>query len=338
MSDEIVDKNSQKGQDSTDQTEINTKSEENIENKFFERQLIVFKIGKEEFGIDISDVKEIIKPQDILKIPGCDDHIKGIINLRNNIIVMVDLGKKLCGNDTEINDKTRAVITEIDGKSIGFIVDSCNEVLNITGDKIQSSPDLLSTKVDLSYIYGVGIIEKRLIIIIDLAKIISNDQSRIQSMTNLAQHLNPSQPSNPNQNPPQSTDQTQNTNLTQQTPSSITKKKVLIVDDSTMMRGTLKSYIDISKYDILEAGNGMQAFGLAKQEKPDLILMDIKMPKMNGIETLEKIKQATPGVIVIMETSVYDEAVKEQCLKLGAKEYLKKPISKAQIEQVLKYI
>jgi len=116
------------------------------------------------------------------------------------------------------------------------------------------------------------------------------------------------------------------------------KKKVLIVDDSTMMRGTLKSYIAVAEYDVIEAGDGEEAVAKVKEEEPDVVFLDIKMPKLNGIEALRKIKEMRPKTVVVMETSVYEDETKNRCLELGAKDYLKKPINKKQIEEILKMI
>ena len=90
-----------------------------------------------------------------------------------------------------------------------------------------------------------------------------------------------------------------------------------------------------AEYEVIEAGDGVEAVAKAKEENPVLVLLDIKMPKMDGVEALGKIKKDNSGVVVVMETSVYDEKTKKQCLELGAKDYLKKPINKRQIEKIL---
>lgn len=281
------------------------------ERQFFERQLVVFRIAREEFGVDINDVREIIKMGDVTKIPNTEEYILGVINLRGKIIVIIDFAKKLELQRKEKDKNTRVIITEVEGNTVGMVVDSCNEVMRITGDKIEPAPPTITQKIDSDYIQGVGIIGERLLILLDIGKIIKGKD---------IEHIN----------------KAKDLHAKDSGKSGDTKKKILIVDDSSMMRGTLKSYINAKEYDISEAKDGEEAISKAKNEKPNLILLDIKMPKVNGIDALKKIKEMLPETVVVMETSVYEEETKKQCLDLGAKEYLKKPISKKQIEDVLK--
>ena len=292
------------------------------EKQFFERQLVVFMIGAEEFGVDINDVREIIKMEDVTAIPGTENYILGVINLRGKIIVVIDLAKKLGLSVKEKDKNTRVLITEIEGNTMGMVVDSCNDVLRITGDKIEPAPPTITQKINADYIQGVGVLEKRLLILVDLGKVIeSKDIAHISKVSE--QHS-----------------KNGGTGKTESKASSgdSKKKKVLIVDDSTMMRGTLKSYIDTGKYDVSEAVDGEDAVAKAKDEVPDVVLLDIKMPKLNGIEALRKIKEMNPKTVVVMETSVYEDETKKECLELGAADYLKKPINKKQLEGVLKVV
>ncbi len=292
------------------------------EKQFFERQLVVFMIGAEEFGVDINDVREIIKMEDVTVIPGTDDYILGVINLRGKIIVVIDLAKKVGLEVKEKDKNTRVLVTEIEGNTIGMVVDNCNEVLRITGDKIEPAPSTITQKINADYIQGVGVLDKRLLILVDLGKVIESKD--IEHIT----HVTEQQSGNA---------ETGDAGKTKDTAKYAgAKKKVLIVDDSTMMRGTIKSYIDTSKYDILEAADGEQAVAKVKSEEPAIVLLDIKMPNLDGIGALKKIKEIKPKTIVIMETSVYEEETKKQCIDLGAADYLKKPISKKQLEDALK--
>ncbi|MCK5040074.1 MAG: chemotaxis protein CheW [Candidatus Aenigmarchaeota archaeon] len=279
--------------------------QKDTEKQFFERQLVVFKIENEEFGVDINDVREIIKMEDVTKVPNTEDYILGVINLRGKIIVVIDLAKKLNLPVKEKDKNTRVLITDIHDNTVGMVVDECNEVLRITGDKVEPAPSAITKKINSDYIQGVGILDERLIILVDLGKVLEAKEVAFIAEAG------------------------------KQEKSIGKKKKVLIVDDSSMMRGTLKSYIDVGKYNVIEAVDGVEAVAKAKEEKPALVLLDIKMPKMDGVEALGKIKKDNPGVVVVMETSVYDEKTKKQCIELGAKDYMKKPINKRQIEEIL---
>lgn len=150
----------------------------------FERQLIVFNIAEEEFGFEIDDVREIIKMVDITKIPDIAEHFKGMINLRGKIIGVMDLAKKLKLASKEYNADTRIIVVEVANNTVGLLVDSVREVLRITSDKIEAAPQLISDKIHVDYIEGVGIVDQRLIIIIDIKKMLgTKDLAQIESIS-----------------------------------------------------------------------------------------------------------------------------------------------------------
>ncbi|MFP4567882.1 MAG: chemotaxis protein CheW [Candidatus Woesearchaeota archaeon] len=271
------------------------------EMRFFERQLVVFKIGEESFGVDISDVREIIKIDTLTVIPDTPKYVKGIINLRDKIVVVIDLAEKLELKSTDDTDSKRIIITEMNSGTVGFIVDSCNEVIRMTGDKIEEAPQMITKKINNEFLQGVGVLKDKLLILIDLGSVIdesdlSIDKTKIQT-----------------------TDQ----------------RKVLIVEDSTMMRGTLKGYIDPKKFQVYEAVDGEDALNKIDEIKPEIMFLDIKMPKKDGITVLKAVKEKNLNIKTIMETSVYDDKVKDECLALGAIHYLKKPLSKSQVTKIL---
>ncbi|MFA6424648.1 MAG: chemotaxis protein CheW [Phycisphaerae bacterium] len=141
------------------------------EKSFLERQIVVFNLANEEFGVDISEVKEIIKLEDIMKIPDTEEYIDGIINLRGKIIVIVSLAKKLNLEAREQNKDTRIIVIEMLGNEIGMIVDSCNEVLRVNGN-IAKTPDIITSRIPTNYFEGVAMPGGRTIILLDLTKIL----------------------------------------------------------------------------------------------------------------------------------------------------------------------
>ena len=149
-----------------------------------ERQLIVFNVDGEEFGFDIDDVREIIKMVDITKVPDISEHFKGIINLRGNIISVIDLAKKLKLASKENDGDTRIIVVEAFDNTVGLLVDSVSEVLRIKSDKIEDAPQLISDKIHIDYIEGVGIVDKRLIILIDIKKMLgTQDIEQIKKLS-----------------------------------------------------------------------------------------------------------------------------------------------------------
>lgn len=145
-------------------------------------QLVSFKIGREEFGVDILRVQEIIKMLQITSVPNTSDFIEGVVNLRGKVIPVVDLRTKL-GIVKKVHDKdTRIVVVELDDKTVGFIVDEVNEVLRIPKSITEAPPEMVST-IHSDFITAVGKLEDRLIILLDLEKTLStNDIRELESV------------------------------------------------------------------------------------------------------------------------------------------------------------
>ncbi|MFH0874660.1 MAG: chemotaxis protein CheW [archaeon] len=148
-----------------------------------EKQLVIFKLGKEEFGVDINQVREIIKMEAITKIPNTEEYIQGVINLRGKIIVIVELSKKLNMISGEKNKDTRIIVTEIGDSTIGMIVDNCNEVLRLSSSQIEAAPEIITKKINSEYIVGVGVIKERLIILLNLGKVLGDsDMQKLEAL------------------------------------------------------------------------------------------------------------------------------------------------------------
>jgi purine-binding chemotaxis protein CheW len=157
-----------------------------------DRQLVIFKIAGEEFGVDINEVKEIIRWEDVTRIPNTESYIKGVINLRGSIVVVNDLAMKLGLPSKDVDDDTRILVVEVNGNTVGMVVDSATEVLHIEGEKVQNAPDMITSGIDQNYIDGVGVLdEKRLLTLLDLTKVMaSKDYEKIIEAQQVAhQHL-----------------------------------------------------------------------------------------------------------------------------------------------------
>jgi purine-binding chemotaxis protein CheW len=158
-----------------------------------DRQLVIFKIAGEEFGVDINEVKEIIRWEDVTRIPNTESYIKGVINLRGSIVVVNDLAMKLGLPSKEVDDDTRILVVEVDDNTVGMVVDSATEVLHIEGEKVQDAPEMITSGIDQNYIDGVGVLdEKRLLTLLDLSKVmVSTDYEKIlQAQQAGQQHFN----------------------------------------------------------------------------------------------------------------------------------------------------
>jgi len=139
-------------------------------------QLVIFNLGKEEYGLMITDVKEILKTEKITFVPNAPEFIKGIINVRGQIVVIVDLEKKFLIQKEGKGLGEHLVLTEQDGSTYGLMVDQVTEVLRVPEKSIQEAPKLIAEKISADYLKGVATIQNRLIILLDLAKILSEGE------------------------------------------------------------------------------------------------------------------------------------------------------------------
>ena len=141
-----------------------------------ENQYVVFNLDKEEFGIDIMNVKEIIPYQESIHVPNTPQFIEGIINYRGNVIPIINLKRRFKLDIGETTKDTRIIVISLNEKDIGFIVDEASQTLRLDENEIDPAPDIISG-VDRKYIIGVGKIDdNRLLILIDLEKILTDDE------------------------------------------------------------------------------------------------------------------------------------------------------------------
>lgn len=113
--------------------------------------------------------------------------------------------------------------------------------------------------------------------------------------------------------------------------------RVLVVDDEPDAVELLKEFLASKGYDVITAGGGEEAIQKVKAERPHLILLDVRMPKVNGLEVLRQVRQIDKEVGVIMVTAVNEEATGRQALELGAFDYIVKPLDLEYLERSLWY-
>jgi purine-binding chemotaxis protein CheW len=137
-------------------------------------QLVIFQLGGEEFGVDIMAVQEIIKMPEITAIPQAPEYVAGVINLRGKIIVVVSLGKKFDIQSCDKNEEYKVIVVELENQVIGMMVDSVSEVLRIPSSSVDPAPDIIKSGVSSNYIQGVGKLDDRLLILLDLRNVLSD--------------------------------------------------------------------------------------------------------------------------------------------------------------------
>ena len=114
-----------------------------------------------------------------------------------------------------------------------------------------------------------------------------------------------------------------------------TMKRILVVDDEIAIRNLLKEFLSRKGYDVYTASDGRTAIAKVKEIRPHIVLLDIMMPGMDGIETLKEIRKVDPRVGVIMVTAIFDEELGKRTIELGACDYITKPVSLDYLETVL---
>ncbi|RMG05334.1 MAG: purine-binding chemotaxis protein CheW [Nitrospirae bacterium] len=135
-------------------------------------QTVTFWLGSEEYGINILNVQEIIKPTEITVVPNSPTHIEGVINLRGRVIPVINLRKKFLLQGQEGTTSTKIMVVEANGKTVGLLVDRVNEVLRINPETIEPPPALTPAN-HAEYISGVCKMPGRLVIVLDLEQLIS---------------------------------------------------------------------------------------------------------------------------------------------------------------------
>lgn len=138
-------------------------------------QLVTFRLGQEEFSLDILKVQEIIRHMELTRVPRTPDFVEGVINLRGRVIPVLDLRKRFGLPDAEDTSATRIIVVEVSGVTVGLKVDGVSEVLRINADTVEPPPALV-TNIESDYIKGVGKLDNRLLILLDVSKILSRSE------------------------------------------------------------------------------------------------------------------------------------------------------------------
>ncbi len=142
-------------------------------------QLVGFHVGGEEFAIDILHVQEIIRTQQLTRVPNSPEFMEGVMNLRGKIIPVIALRRRFGLDEVAPNKQNRIVVVEIQGTVLGFIVDAVSEVLRIPADTVEPPPRL--GLVEREYVSGVGKLGDRLLILLDTNRIMTEHEPQLLS-------------------------------------------------------------------------------------------------------------------------------------------------------------
>lgn len=152
------------------------------------REYLTFRLGSEEYGIDILKVQEIRSYEPPTKIANAPAYLKGVVNLRGVIVPIVDLRVKFnCVRDdgqSDIDSFTVVIVLNVKGRVVGAVVDSVSDVMQLAEQMIQPAPEMSASIVDTTYITGIANVNERLLILMDIESLMgSAEMGLINSLT-----------------------------------------------------------------------------------------------------------------------------------------------------------
>jgi purine-binding chemotaxis protein CheW len=140
-------------------------------------QWVTFFLDNEKYGIKVMQVQEVLRMTEIAPVPGAPHYVLGIINLRGNVVTVIDTRKRFGLPEKEPNDSTRIVIIEAGNQVIGILVDSVAEVVERRASQVESTPNVGSDESS-KFIQGVSSVGDELLILVDVDKLLSTDEWR----------------------------------------------------------------------------------------------------------------------------------------------------------------
>lgn len=140
-----------------------------------EEQYVTFTLDKEEYGIKVLSVQEIVSVPEITSIPNTPPYIKGLINLRGSVTPLVDLRTKFRLAEKDVDRYTVVIVVNVNEKTIGIIVDKVSDVLSFNAENLQDAPNF-SASIQTQFIEKMGNIEDRLVILLNIGKVLSDEE------------------------------------------------------------------------------------------------------------------------------------------------------------------
>ena len=136
---------------------------------------VTFELDGEVYGISVSEVREVLRYSDIAPVPGSPSFVIGIINLRGNVVTVIDTRSRFGLTPKEVNDDTRIIIIDIEDQEVGILVDSVSEVVDLDANLIEAAPNVGSEETS-RYIKGVTSMEGSLLILVDVSKLLTDEE------------------------------------------------------------------------------------------------------------------------------------------------------------------
>ena len=142
-----------------------------------ERKILVFGLANEELGLDISSVREVLRPEKIYPLPKAPHFIEGVINLRGHIIALIDLRKRLLADRTEEEPNKRIIVCRVNKFIVGLTVNSLKEIVALSKEDIKPTPEVIAMQMEADLISGIAKVGERIIPILDLERILTKKEA-----------------------------------------------------------------------------------------------------------------------------------------------------------------
>ncbi|MBI2225901.1 MAG: chemotaxis protein CheW, partial [Betaproteobacteria bacterium] len=148
-------------------------------------EFLTFKLGSEEYGIEILKVQEIRCYEAVTHIANAPEFIKGVVNLRGIIVPIVDMRIKFNLGEAEYNEFTVVIILNVAGRVVGMVVDGVSDVIQLAAEQIRPAPDFSASTFDTQYITGLGTLDERMLILVDIEKLMSGSDMALMEQATL---------------------------------------------------------------------------------------------------------------------------------------------------------
>ena len=144
-----------------------------VAEKCYPAQMLTFRVGREEYGIDILKVQEIRSHEAATRIAGAPPQVVGVLNLRGEIVPVVDLRVQLGSGDESIGASTVVIVLRLTGRAVGLVVDAVSEVVDLKQHAVHAAPPIASA-IEAGHISGVVDVDQRMVILLDIENLVGD--------------------------------------------------------------------------------------------------------------------------------------------------------------------
>lgn len=144
--------------------------------KIEKKHLLVFHLANEELGLDISYVREALRPQKIFPLPQTPSFIEGVINLRGHLVALIDLRKRLRVKQIEDETNQRIIVCKVNKFIVGLMVDRLREIIDLSKEDLKPTPEVVSIQMEEEFLSGVAVVGDRVIPVLNLEHILTQKE------------------------------------------------------------------------------------------------------------------------------------------------------------------